>query len=380
MRIIVLGYIVRGPLGGLAWHHLQYVLGLKQLGHEVLFVEDSDDFPSCYDPERFDVSENPAYGLQFIGELFNAFDLTASWAYFDAHTNRWLGKTQQEVQAFSNATDVVLNLSGVNPVRSWWTSIPCRVYIDTDPGFTQIKHLTDTAAKETADQHTHFFSFGENIGNQDCSIPHDGFSWKATRQPVFLEAWKFADFVPNAKWTTVMQWDSYKTREYNGQVYGMKSLSFSDFHQLPGKMQEERFELALGSESAPGEALKTRGWHIINPLVPTKTPWRYQDYIARSKGEWTVAKHGYVMSNSGWFSERTLCYMASGKPVVVQDTGLRHLFETGTGLMVFTTLEQAIESIQKINGNYKHHCRKARDLVAENFNSTTVLTNLLHQV
>ena len=380
LKIVILGYIVRGPLGGLAWHHLQYVIGLKRLGHQVLFLEDSDDFPGCYNPETFELNENPIYGLAFLNNLFSKFDLQSNWAYFDAHTNTWHGKSKQEVFLFCAGAHMVLNLSAVNPLRQWWASIPSRVLIDTDPAFTQIRHLTNQNDFAVANQHTSFFSFGENIGKPGCTIPADGFDWKSTRQPIVMNIWKATEPEPNGKWTTVMQWDSYKTQKYERIVFGMKSMSFQEFENMPRLVPGENFELALGSTTAPVNELINKGWHIINSLIPTKTPWSYQEYIANSKGEWSVAKHGYVVSNSGWFSERSLCYMASGKPVVVQDTGFSQAMQTGKGMFPFKTIEQAVEGINNINKDYKYQCQAARNFVEENFAAQQVLMHLLNRI
>jgi hypothetical protein len=380
LKIVVLGYIVRGPLGGLVWHHLQYVLGLKKMGHEILFLEDSDDFAACYNPETFELTEDPTYGLTFLKNVFSKFDLQNNWAYFDAHKAAWHGKSKQEVFAFCASADMVLNVSAVNPLREWWASIPCRVLIDTDPAFTQIRHLTSEKDFALANLHTAFFSFGENIGKHGCTIPDDGFDWKPTRQPMVMDIWKKTEPAADKKWTTVMQWDSYKTQKYNDRIFGMKSMSFQEFESLPQLLHAEKFELALGSTTAPVDELKAKGWDIISSLVPTKTPWTYQEYIQQSKGEWSIAKHGYVASNSGWFSERTACYLASGKPVVVQDTGFSDIFETGKGLLAFSSVDEAVAAIEKVNLDYHQHCRAARNFVEENFTTEKVLTQLLKSV
>src|SRR4051794_36588181 len=143
LRIVVLGYIVRGPIGGMAWHHLQYVLGLKLLGHEVLFIEDSDDFPSCYDPSTHQVGTDATYRLAFARQAFEKLGLNDQWAYFDAHTSNWFGPAARRAVQFAGEADVVINVSGVNPLRHGVAEVPVRVYIDTDPVFTQVRHLTD---------------------------------------------------------------------------------------------------------------------------------------------------------------------------------------------------------------------------------------------
>lgn len=376
LRIAILGYIVRGPLGGMVWHHLQYVLGLKELGHDVCFVEDSEDYPACYNPETYEISIDAAYGLRFIDECFGRLGLKENWAYYDAHKNQWFGKPKETMLDFFASADVLLNISGVNPLRDWALQVPRRVFIDTDPAFVQIRHLTDENARKFAEKHNTFFTFGENFGAEDCRIPNDGFAWQPTRQPVVLDMWKVTKGNKNNHWTTVMQWDSYRTAEYNGQTFGMKSASFDEYADLP-QLTTEKFELALGSENAPGDFLQSKGWKITNPLVPTRTPWTYQKFIQNSKAEWTVAKQGYVLSKSGWFSERSACYLASGRPVLVQKTGFEKYLPTGEGLLAFGNVEEVLDGIEKINADYARHNRRANEIVREYFDAKVILPQLL---
>jgi hypothetical protein len=378
--IVVAGYIVCGPIGGLVWHHLQYVLGLQRMGYEVLFVEDSHEYPACYHPVSFQLTEDPSYGLDFLKNVFAQHGLENKWAYFDYHTNRWFGKSEQEIKSFVDRSEIYINLSGVDPLREHFQKIPVRVFIDTDPAFTQIRHLTEEAYLEIAKKHNRFFSFGENFGNDDCLIPEDGFAWQPTRQPVVMNAWQ--DSGPanrKGNWTTVMQWDSYKVREFQGKQFGMKSTSFDAYMQLPKKI-DDKIELALGSITAPREKLKSEGWQIADPLPVSLTPQAYQSYIDQSKGEWSVAKHGYVFSNSGWFSERSCSYLASGRPVIVQETGFSKFLETGKGLFSFSSVDEAVAAMQKVNLDYHQHCRDARNTAQEYFDSNKVLSSLLERL
>jgi hypothetical protein len=376
LSIIVLGYLVRGPLGGLAWHHLQYALGLARLGHEVHFLEDSDDFESCYDPEKNAMGTDPSYGLRFAARAFDAVGLGDRWAFHDAHMSRWLGPAAGRVGDVGAAADLLLNLSAVNPVRWWLARVPARALIDTDPAFTQVSHLTDPWARERARQHTAFVSFGENIGRPGCTVPDDGFPWRPTRQPVVLDAWPVTPGPAGGKFTTVMQWDSYTTEEYAGRRYGMKSASFEPYFDLPARAGAA-FELAVGSPSAPRDRLRRHGWEVRNPLGPTRDPWTYQRYLQESRCEFSVAKHGYVVSRSGWFSERSACYLASGRPVVVQDTGFSDWLPTGAGVLAFTTPEEAVAAIEDVNRRYDFHCRAAREIAEEYFDAARVLPRLL---
>lgn len=378
LRIIVLGYIVRGPLGGLAWHHLQYVMGLTALGHDVHFVEDSDDYPSCYNPTKNITDTDPAYGLQFATNTFEKIGLNKRWAYYDAHTSRWLGPGADQVMGFCADADLLLNLSGVNPLRPWLQKIPVKVLVDTDPVFTQVRHLTDAASRTLALQHNAFFSFAENIDNHCSTIPDDGLPWQATRQPIVLSAWPVTPGPRQAKFTTVMQWDSYAACEYNGSRYGTKSSSFGPFLNLPERAGQ-KFELAIGSSTAPRALLCRRGWAVCDPRDPTRDPWTYQRYIQQSKGEFSVAKHAYVITSSGWFSERSAAYLASGRPVVTQETGFSKFLPADQGLFSFHTLEDVMAALDAIEGDYESNCRAARQIAEEFFDARKIIRSVLER-
>ena len=376
LRIVVLGYVVRCPLGGMAWHHLQYVLGLKRLGHDVYFLEDSDDYTSCYNPQRDVMDTDPSYGVDFAKRVFSRIDLGERWAYYDAHTSRWFGPLADTAVSICQSADVVINVSGVNPLRDWTAAIPVRALVDTDPVFTQIRHLTDPIAMHRASHHNVFFSFGENIGKPDCTVPDDGICWQPTRQPVVLDAWPIAPPNPQGAFTTVMQWQSYPAREFNGCRYGMKADSFAPYMALPSKTTET-LELALGNRDAPREVLTEKGWRLIDPRQPTDDPWTFRNYIHQSKAEFSVAKHGYVASRCGWFSERTTSYLASGRPALVQDTGFTEWLETGAGLLAYSSPDEASDQLATICSDLSQHCRCAREIAEEVFPHDRVLTHLL---
>jgi hypothetical protein len=377
-RVAVLGYVVRGPIGGMAWHHLQYVLGLARLGHDVRFVEDSDDYPSCYDPERGVVDERPDYGLRFAEAAFGRLGLAGCWAYHDAHAGRWHGPAADAILGWLTRADLLLNVSGVNPLRPWLLAVPARAFVDTDPAFVQVRHLTDPAARALAQAHTAFFTFGENLPAGRSSVPDDGFPWRPTRQPVVLDAWPVTPAPTGGLFTTVMQWDSYPAREYGGRRYGMKSESFGPYLDLPERCGRV-LELAVGSASAPRAMLAGRGWLLRDPLQVTRDPWTYQDYVRGSKAEFGIAKHGYVASRSGWFSERSACYLASGRPVLVQDAGFTDWLSAAGGVIAFRTPEEAAEGLAEIDRRLAFHAREARAVAAEYFDAAKVLPSLLER-
>jgi hypothetical protein len=373
LRIVVLGYVVRGPMGGMAWHHLQYVLGLHRLGHDVWFLEDSDDYPSCYDPSVNQMGEDPTYGLAFAGDAFDRLGLAERWSYYHAPGGVWRGPAAGQAGEICRTADLLLNVSGVNPLRDWTASIPVRVLIDTDPLFVQVRHLKDDHARRLAQGHTAFRSFGENVPALR-GVADDGFDWRPTRQPVVLDCWSGAATpAADAAFTTVMQWDSYKPVSYGGRDYGMKSLSFPTFLDLP-RRTARALELAIGN---PPPALAAAGWRLRDPLAVGRTPWSYRDYIWGSFAEFSVAKQGYVAARTGWFSERSANYLASRRPTLLQDTGFTDWMETGEGVVGFTTFEEAVEGARRIEADYARHAAAARDIAAAYFDHRHVLQNLL---
>jgi hypothetical protein len=376
VRVLVLGYMVRGPLGGVAWHHLQYVLGLERLGHDVYFLEDSDDFESCYDPVQGETIADPSFGIAFTQAAFTRAGLSECWAYYDAHTQTWLGPCAGRALELCRTADVCLNVSGVNPLRDWLLDVPVRVLIDTDPAFTQIRHLSDAAAMEAALRHNAFFSFGENIASGDCSIPDDGLTWQATRQPVVLDAWPVTQGPPDGNFSTIMQWESYPERLYDGRLYGMKSRSFPPYMDLPTKVGA-RFELALGSDSAPRDRLREFGWLVRDPYEVSTDPWVYQRFIQQAKAEFSVAKQGYVTTKCGWFSDRSTSYLASGRPVITQETGFSRWLKAERGLIPFRSPDEAVAAVERVRQDYERHCRSAREVVEEHFDARNVLPSLL---
>ena len=377
LRIIVLGYVVRGPLGGMVWSNLQYLQGLAQLGHDVWFVEDSDDYPSCYDPVADSTSTDPAYGLQFAQAAFERIGFGERWMYYDAHTSLWHGPGARDWQSVLHSADLLLNLCGVNPIRPWLQSIKVRALVDEDPAFTQIRNLTDEWSKQRTLEHNVFFTFAKNFGKPRCTVPDDGIAWRATHQPLLLDSIRATPGVPGGNFTTVMQWNSYPPREFGNRSYGMKSDSFEAYVTLPQRVPQERLELGLGASTPIHERLKVSGWRTVDARIPTRDPWIYQDYVSASKAEFSVAKQGYVTSRSGWFSERSVTYMASGRPVVIQDAGFTDWLPCGVGILPFSTPDEAVAAMEDASARYDMHCRAARELAEQYFDSRKVLGQLV---
>jgi hypothetical protein len=378
LRVAVLGYIVRGPMGGMSWHHLNYVAGLAALGHDVTFLEIGDQEPTCYDPRDHTMGTDPSFGLHYAAQAFARLDLGGAWGYYDAVENGWRGPLADRAAAVCAAADLVINVSGVNPLQPWFDRTPHRVLIDTDPTFTQIRHLTDPAAYAAAREHTAFFTFGENIPAGTASVPDDGIPWQPTRQPIALRHWPVTPAPRDGRYTTVMQWESYPPREYAGRRYGMKSQSFADFLDLP-RLAGPVFNIALGGKDVPRDELEAKGWQFCAPHEVARDPWSYQDFIRGSKAEFGIAKHGYVASRCGWFSERSACYLATGRPVVAHDTGFGDWLRADRGVLRFSTVDEAKAAIEAVDGDYAAHCRAARDIAETYFAAEPVLGALIER-
>jgi hypothetical protein len=361
----------------MAWHYMQYAIGLAALGHDVWYVEDSgDDEWACYDPTTGMTGPDPTYGLRFAGEALACVGLGDRWAYHDALAGQWHGPAAASAVAACEEADLVINVSHANMLRPWLQHAPVRALIDTDPVFTQIRHLSDESRMERAAMHNAFFTFGENVVRG--ALPDDGLPWRPTRQPIALDKWRMTEGMPNASFTTVMQWEGYPPLEYDGRHYGTKGESFESYMTLAGRTVQ-KLEISVGSDSAPRDDLKKYGWKLRNPLDATRDPWRYQRYIRRSKAEFSVAKHGYASTRCGWFSERTANYLASGRPAVVQETGFSDWMDTGAGIISFDSADEALAGVDEVSARYDKHCKAARDVAESYFDASRVLSALVEE-
>ena len=376
LKVVVMGYVVRGSLGGMAWSDLQYIASLKALGHDVVYVEDSDDYPSCYDPASNETTTNPEYGLAFARDAMEIVGLCASWSYYDAHTEAWYGPLGSQGPKIFSGADVVFNLAGVNPLREWAMEVPVRMLVDQDPVFTQIRNITDPQRAAFARQHNAFATFAENIDSSECKVPDDGIDWQPTRQPVMVSEFPVTHGPESGAFTTVMQWESYPSLEFGDLSFGMKSASFEEYLSLP-RATDVRLELAVGAPEPVRSRLEDAGWFTMDPRPATRSVRTYMDFIRASKGEFGIAKHGYVSGRSGWFSERSLAYMANARPVVLQDTGFSDWLPVGKGVLAFNSKNEAVDALAGVAADYSDHCSAARALAAEHFDGRKVVAHLL---
>jgi hypothetical protein len=365
------------PLGGIAWQAMQYVLGLERLGHEVWYVEDGGANP--YDPQLNSVVMDCTYNVAYVRRMMERSDLGGRWAYWDAINDVYHGLAREQVMALYREADALINLCGATKLRVEHMACPVRILVDTDPVYEQIKYAkADAAARAYVDAHTHLFTYGENLGAPDCPVPLSGQRWIPTRPPVVLSEWPLAGG-PAPCFSSIATWENKgKNIDYGGETYvWSKHVNFMRFLALPRHLPDQCFNLAMLPPTPElGAEVEGQGWRLTDPRPVSSSMESYRDFIQGSRGEFTVAKDIYVRPNSGWFSDRSVCYLASGRPVVTMKTGFDKFYPAGEGLFAFTTMAEALEAIRAIDRDYARHARHARGIAEEFFASDRVLAAL----
>ncbi len=378
LTILVSGMIAGVPhQGGATWTVLQYLLGLKRLGHEVYFAEPVQEAALRPTGTSLARSVNAAYFRRVMAD----FELEQSSTLLLAGTQQTVGLPYERVRRLARRADVLINVAGMLADEELTGHIPLRAYLDLDPAFTQLWHVTQGLDMRFPG-HNRLISVGQSIGQPGCDVPTCGLAWIPTPQPVVLEHWPVAGRITHDALTTVANWRGYGSIEHEGVFYGQKAHSVRKFFSLP-TLTEETFALALSihpEESKDLAALRDNGWRLMDPARVAGTPVSYQRFIQGSKAEFGIAKSGYVAARCGWFSDRSACYLASGRPVIAQETGFSRFVPTGAGLFAFETAEEVIASIEEMNRGYERHARAARALAEEHFDSDKVLTRLLQRL
>lgn len=381
--IVVLGLLTTMPVGGVVWQTVHYLVGLRRLGFDVYYAEEHGIAPSMFTDDQD--PDGTVKAAEFLATTLSRFDLSSRWSYHAwHHSNRYYGVGKRAIkQAFRQAA-AVINLHGGTIPRAEYQAGGAFIYLETDPVAPQIELSQGLkATEEFLDAHTAYFTFGENLGAADCKVPlpPSRYRFYPTRQPVVLDFWRPLPSRLDANFTTIANWKQpQRQMSFKGETYGWsKHDEFLKFLDLP-KRTGEGFELALSSfEGADREMLERRGWKVRPAMEFSGDASAYRQYIRHSRGEWTVAKDQNVRLRSGWFSDRAATYLASGRPVVTQETGFSNVLPTGRGLFAFTTVEEAVATVEKIVRNYREHSREARRVAREHFSSHVVLPKLLKQ-
>ena len=368
------------PFAGVAWQVMHYLEGFRRLGHEVHYVEDSGSWP--YDPEQDTISEDPLPALRYVARHVARCGLERSWAYRNGVNGELHGMSERELAAVLARADVLVNVSGFTVLGEALSSIPARFYLETDPVLPQIQIAKgEQFTIDLLASHTHHFSYGENFGNPDCSVPIERFTYFPTRQPVVLDWWEPAstDAAPDQAFTTIASWkQTTKDVEWQGRILTWsKDVQFAPYLDLPSRLSRP-LEMSLAISDDPTVAkLRAAGWRIRPASPLSKDIDIYRAYICSSAGEFSVAKEQYTLTRSGWFSDRTATYLASGRPAVVQDTGFGRALPTGEGLLHFSTPDEAVAAIEEIGADYGRHARAARGIAEEYFSTDRVLSRML---
>ncbi|HEY5346267.1 MAG TPA: glycosyltransferase family 1 protein [Verrucomicrobiae bacterium] len=373
MKIIFSGTIGRSGLGGQAWATLQYLLGLRALGHEVFYLEDCGDTTFVWDWEKAEWNYELDYPAAYVNTCLAPFGFGEHWIYRTDAGAR--GMSQERFTEICSEADLLV----MRAVPLWiWRKeydLPRRrAFIDVDPGFTQIAIANgDKGIADGVARCERRFTVGQHIGDANCPIPQNGGPWLKTLPPVFLPEWPVTE-LPATHFTSIMRWQGFREASHGGVSYGQRDKEFPKFIELP-KLTAQKFRIALMGTKP--EELTRHGWEVAPGEIISKTPASYREFIQQSRGEFGVPKHGYVETHSGWFSDRSVCYLASGRPVMIEDTGLADWLPIGEGLLTFHDLESARAAVEKINSDYERHRRAARALAEKHFATSRVLPEFL---
>jgi hypothetical protein len=357
---------------------LQYLVGFQQLGHDVYFVEKSGYPNSCYDPVKNVMSDDCSYGTKTLSALLERFGLQEKWCYVDAAED-YHGLSREEIEGIFPSAELFVDMGTHGAWLLEAVDTGVRVLIDGEPGFTQMKMEKRLTASEALPEYDFYYTTGRNIGTAKSTAPTTGKVWRHLFHPVAVDLFNPCSVTADAPFTTVMNWQSYEPVSYNGVTYGHKDVEFWKFIDLP-KRTSAMIEVAVSGKQTPADRLIDAGWHVRDAHDVTMSFDTFVTYIRNSKGEFSVCKNGYVATNCGWFSDRSAAYLASGRPVVMQDTGFSDHLPCGRGLLAVHTVDEAAAAIDEINSDYEAHSRWGREIADGYLDTRTVLGRLLNEL
>jgi len=381
-KVVLLGMMTRIPVAGVVWQTAHYLLGLERLGYQAYYVETHARTPAMLMEREED--DSSARAAAFVDGVMRRFGLGDRWAFYALHDdNRCFGMSRTQLRRLYGDALCLINLHGGTEPRPELYETDRLVYLETDPVQLQTElHYGLQSSVDFLDPHCAFFTYAENLGSPDCGLPtQDRFPFHPTRQPVVMDLWR-GHGAPGTHLTTVGNWrQPWRDIELDGERYSWsKHEEFMKFIDLPARTAQP-FELALSSyEPADKEMLEGKGWHVRHALDFSTDTDAYRNYIATSRGEFTVAKDQNVRLRTGWFSDRSITYLAAGRPVISQDTGFSNVFPTGEGLFGFSSMDEILAAVDAINSDYPRHSRAAEEIAREYFAHDVVLSRLLADV
>lgn len=380
-KIVLLGMMTRIPVAGVVWQTAHYMVGLQRLGYDAYYVETHARTPSMLMEREED--DSSAMAAAFIERVMRRFGLQDRWAFYGLHQdNRCFGMSRSQLERLYGSAELLINLHGGTEPLAELYATDRLVYLETDPVQLQVELQQNAAATiEFLEPHCAYFTFAENYGNPDCGLPvQDRYPLLPTRQPVVIDFWSGRGGKRD-KLTTVGNWrQPWRSVVFEGDTYTWsKHHEFLKFIDLPARTSQP-FELALSSYEPEDRAmLSEHGWDVLHALDISTEPDPYRDYIAASRGEFTVAKDQNVRLRTGWFSDRSATYLAAGRPVICQETGFSNVFPTGEGLYGFSTMDEILAAVEAINSDYERNCRAASEIAREYFSHDVVLGSLLER-
>jgi hypothetical protein len=382
-KIVVWGLLASYPFGGMTWQVLHYAAGLRRLGYDVWYVEDSDRY--LLSAKDFSRTRESAANVEYLACYMEAIGLGDRWVFRPPRNpEATCGALDFDgLQVLYREADAVINVCGAQELLPWHDAIRCLVYVQTDPVSDQVAVASGDAAKiAELDAYDHLFTYGEHLGEDGCLVPVERYQWHKTRPPVCVDWWDDAPPpAAGAPLTSVLKWQhEAKDVQWRGATWHWsKHREFRRFLRVAQRSPLE-LELAISSVPAPDlDELHRHGWRT-RPSSSAADPGSYRDFIRSSAGEFTAAKEQYVVPRSGWFSDRSVCYLAAKRPVITQDTGFSTYFPTGEGLFAFSTVDEAVAAIEAVSRDYARHSGRAHEIAAEYFAAERVLADMMRIV
>jgi hypothetical protein len=362
------------------WVFLQYLLGFRRLGYDVLYLDALE--PDSYVDEKAQRCPlEESWSVRYLRKVMSEFDLGNNYSLLCDGGTSCIGLSRREVVDRVRQSTCLINVMGFLRDAEILAAARRRVFLDIDPGFGQM--WRELGLADILADHDAYVTVGANVGQSVCTVPTCGLNWITTVPPIVLEYWPPSAPRDDGNFTSIVTWRSiFGPIEYRGTTYGLRVHEFRKFIELPSRTPQA-FELALDIHSDETQdllLLEQNGWSLVDPATVAGTPRDYQVFIQASKAEFGVAQNMYVKSRGGWISDRTVCYLASGRPALIQDTGIRELYPTRDGLLMFSNMDDAVDGIERICRNYDAHCQAARCLAEEHFDSDKVLARLLKRL
>jgi len=376
-KIIVFGILFWYPLAGVTYQFLHYLIGLRRLGYDPYYIEDSGRW--IYDPRINEFSPDATNNLQAIVPVLEAHGFGDRWAFRGNYPEgKCYGMTEPQILQLYRDADAFLNVTGAQELREEHLGCKRRIYVESDPFASQVKVAKkDEGMIKALAAHDTLFSFGENLGAQDCDVPIEKLQWLPTRQPVVVDLWNNGQ-VGGSAYTSITTWHNKgKNLEWRGDTwYWTKDREVEKFLDLPQR-RPQQFELATGVGEEVQRLLRDHRWRQLDSVDISRDADRYRAYIQQSRAEFTVARDQYVRPKTGWFSDRSACYLAAGRPVITEETGFSKFIPAGKGLFGFKTMEDVLNAVDKIESDYEGNCQAAREIATEYFGAEKVVGSLM---